>query len=61
MHGSMGGERNQASVGHAARHQAPLAYPTSPPLAMAWLRVSVPSRGRIRDSWVRSLTDGSRA
>lgn len=25
-----GGERNQESVGHAARHRAPLAYPTRP-------------------------------
>jgi hypothetical protein len=28
MHGSMGGERRPATVGHAARRQAPLAYPT---------------------------------
>lgn len=28
MHGSMGGERRPAAVGHAARRQAPLAYPT---------------------------------
>ncbi len=29
MHGSMGGERRPATVGHAARRQAPLAYPTN--------------------------------
>ena len=28
MHGSMGGERRPATVGYAARRQAPLAYPT---------------------------------
>jgi membrane associated rhomboid family serine protease len=28
MHGSMGGGRKPATVGHAARRQAPLAYPT---------------------------------
>ena len=29
MHGSMGGGRRPATVGHAARRQAPLAYPTN--------------------------------
>jgi hypothetical protein len=29
MHGSMGGGRKPASVGNAARHQAPPAYPTA--------------------------------
>ena len=29
MHGSMGGERRPATVGYAARRQAPLAYPTA--------------------------------
>ena len=29
MHGSMGGERRPATVGYAARRQAPLAYPTN--------------------------------
>src|SRR4051812_45451485 len=29
MHGSMGGERKPATVGHAARRQAPPAYPTN--------------------------------
>jgi hypothetical protein len=29
MHGSMGGGRKPVTVGHAARHQAPLAYPTT--------------------------------
>jgi len=29
MHGSMGGGRKPATVGHAARRQAPLAYPTN--------------------------------
>ena len=28
MHGSMGGGRKPTSVGNAARHQAPPAYPT---------------------------------
>ena len=31
MHGSMGARGNQESVGHAARHRAPLAYPTTLP------------------------------
>src|SRR3954468_23913768 len=30
MHGSMGGGRRPTSVGHAARRQAPPAYPTHP-------------------------------
>jgi hypothetical protein len=29
MHGSMGGGRRPATVGHAARRQAPPAYPTN--------------------------------
>jgi hypothetical protein len=29
MHGSMGGGRRPATVGHAARRPAPLAYPTN--------------------------------
>ncbi len=36
MHGSMGGGRRPATVGHAARRQAPLAYPTNLRTMVEW-------------------------